>query len=187
MKQDTHTSSPRRLIALGAIVGTHGVRGQLRFHPYGPASSPLPVGRPVYLTGPPALGGDLDPSDAEPILLEAARPHGNVVLLSVTGIDSIEAAMPLVGHALAMPEHDLPAPAAGEFYVYRLAGLDVVTNVGERLGTIDRSFSTGASEVLVVHDGNREYLIPMIADVVQTIDLAGGRVIINPIPGLLDS
>jgi 16S rRNA processing protein RimM len=187
MKNDTHTSSPRRLIALGAIVGTHGIRGLLRFHPYCPASNPLPIGQPVYLSARPALGGDIDPSDARPILLEAARPHGNVVLLSVAGIDSIEAATPLVGHALAMPEDDLPTPAPGEFYVYRLAGLDVVTKAGERLGTIDRSFSTGASEVLVVHDGTREYLIPMIADVVQTIDLTGGRVIIDPIPGLLDA
>jgi len=187
MNQDTHTSSPGRLVALGAIVGTHGVRGLLRFHPYGPVSSLPPTGRPVYLTARPAPGGDLDPSNARPIVLEAARPHGNVALLSVAGIGSIEAATPLVGHTLALHERDLPVPAPGEFYVYQLEGLDVVTNAGEHLGTIDRTFSTGASEVLVVHDGAREYLIPMIADVVQTIDLPAGRVVIDPIPGLLDS
>jgi 16S rRNA processing protein RimM len=108
------------------------------------------------------------------------------MLLRVAGIDSIEAAEPLVGATLAMPEHDLPAPAAGEVYVYQLEGLDVVTNAGDRLGTIERSFSNGANEVLVVHDGPREILIPMIADIVQAIDLAGNRVIIEPIPGLLD-
>lgn len=187
MKQDTHTSSPGRLVALGEIVGTHGVRGLLRFHPYGPAASAPPTDRPVYLTARPTPGGDLDPSDARPIVLETARPHGSVMLLSIAAIDSIEAATPLVGHAIALPEHELPAPAPGEFYVYQLEGLDVVTNTGERLGIIDRSFSTGASEVLVVHDGTREYLIPMIADVVQAIDLPGGRVVIHPIPGLLDS
>jgi len=63
----------------------------------------------------------------------------------------------------------------------------VVTSSGEHLGTIERSFSTGANEVLVVQDGPREILIPMIADVVQTIDLPGHRVVIDPIPGLLDS
>jgi 16S rRNA processing protein RimM len=187
MNQDTQTSSPGRLVALGEIVGTHGVRGLLRLHPYGSASSLPPIGQPVYLTARPAPGGDLDPSDARTIVLEAARPHGNVVLLSVAGIDSIETATPLVGHALALPETDLPDPAPGEFYVYQLTGLDVVTSAGERLGIIDRSFSTGASEVLVVHDGTREYLIPMIADVIQTIDVPGGRVVIDPIPGLLDS
>lgn len=187
MNHDTHTSSPGRLVALGEIVGTHGVRGLLRLHPYGSVSNLPPTGQPVYLTARPAPGAPLDPSNARPIVLEAARPHGNVVLVSVKGIDSIETATPLVGHALALHEIDLPDPAPGEFYVYQLTGLDVITSAGERLGTIDRSFSTGASEVLVVHDGTREYLIPMIADVVQSIDVPGGRIIIDPIPGLLDS
>jgi 16S rRNA processing protein RimM len=187
MKQDTHTSLPGRLVALGEIVGTHGVRGLLRFHPYGPVSSLPPTDRPIFLTARPAPGADPDLSTARSIVLTAARPHGNVVLLSVEDVDSIDAAAPLVGSTLALDEHDLPAPDPGEFYVYQLEGLDVVTNAGERLGTIDRSFSTGASEVLVVQGEGREYLIPMIADVVQSIDVPGGRVVIDPIPGLLDS
>lgn len=187
MNHDTHTSSPGRLIALGEIVGTHGIRGLLRFRPYDPASSPPPTGRPLFLIPPPAAGSDLDTPATRTIILEDARPHGNVVLLHVPAIDSIEAAAPFVGLSLALPEHDLPTPAPGEVYVYQLEGLEVFTSSGQRLGTVERSFSTGASEVLVVHDGPRELLIPMIADVVQTIDLAGQRVVIDPIPGLLDS
>jgi 16S rRNA processing protein RimM len=183
MKQDTHTSSPTRLVALGEIVGTHGVRGLLRLHPYDRASSLPPAGRPVYLTP----RADADPSHARPIIVESARPHGNVVLLSIRDVTSIEAATALIGSALAVDERDLPAPEPGEVYVYQLAGLDVVTDDGARVGTIERSFSNGASEVLVVHDGAREYLIPMIADVVRSIDVAAGRVVIDPIPGLLDT
>jgi 16S rRNA processing protein RimM len=187
MKQDTHTSSPARLVALGEIVGTHGVRGLLRFRPYDRASSLPPIGRPVYVTTRPAADGTVDPTNARATVVETARPHGNVVLLAIEGITGIEAAEPFVGRALSVDEQDLPAPAPGEFYVYQLEGLDVVTDAGERLGTVERSFSNGANEVLVVHDGPREYLIPMIADVVRTIDVAGGRVVIDPIPGLLDT
>jgi 16S rRNA processing protein RimM len=183
MKQDTHTSSPGRLVALGEIVGTHGVRGLLRFHPYDPASDLPPDGQVVYLTTRPTL----DTSQSHSAVVESARPHGTVALLNLRGIGSIEDATPLVGKVLALRERDLPTPDPGEYYVYQLAGLAVVTDTGERLGTVERSFSTGANEVLVVHEGSREYLIPMIADVVRTIDLAGGRVIIDPIPGLLDS
>jgi 16S rRNA processing protein RimM len=187
MKHDSHTSSPGRLIALGEIVGTHGVRGLLRFHPYDPAASPPPTGRSVYLHSRLIQGAELDPGEARCIVLEDARPHGSVVLLQVEGIASIEAATALVGRVLAVREDELPAPAPGEVYVYQLAGLDVVTNAGERLGIVERSFSNGANEVLVVHDGPREILIPMIAEVVRAIDLAGHRVVIDPIPGLLDS
>ena len=184
MKHGIHTSSPGRLIALGEIVGTHGVRGLLRFHPYEPSASPPPTGRPLYVA---PDAHDLDPSRVRGILLDDARPHGNVVLLRIAGIDDIDAAQALVGLVLAIPEADLPSAAPGEVYVYQLEGLDVFTNAGERLGTIERSFSNGANEVLVVQDGPREILIPMVADVVRTIDLPGHRVVIEPIPGLLDS
>ena len=187
MKQDTHTSSPARLVALGEIVGTHGVRGLLRFRPYDPAASLPPTGRTVYVTARPAADGTVDTSSASTVVLDVARAHGNVVLIGIRETPSIEAAQPFVGRALAVAENDLPAPAPGEFYVYQLEGLDVMTDAGERLGTVERSFSNGANEVLVVQDGAREYLIPMIADVVRTIDVAGKRVVIDPIPGLLDS
>ena len=186
MKDESHTSSPGRLIALGEIVGTHGVRGLLRFHPYDSTTSPPPTGRSIYLTPRPLRGADHDPVSRRSITLDDVRPHGNVVLLRVQGVDTIDAATTLVGQVLAVREDELPAPAPGEVYVYQLEGLDVVTNAGERLGTIERSFSTGANEVLVVQDGLREILIPMIADVVRSIDLEGHRVVIEPIPGLLD-
>jgi 16S rRNA processing protein RimM len=187
MKQDTHTSPAERLIALGEIVGTHGVRGLVRFQSYGRAASALPTDRPVYLTARPAPGSQPDTRDARLITVETVHPHGSVCLLRVTGIDDIDAAAALVGRALALPEHDLPEPEPGAYYVYQLPGLAVVTEDGERIGTIDSSFSNGANEVLVVRDGDREYLIPLIADVVRGVDLDSRRVVIQPIAGLLDS
>ena len=187
MKHETHTSSPGRLIALGEIVGTHGIRGLLRFHPYDRVSDPPPTGQPVYLTSRASADVESACTDATAVVLDDAHPHGNVALLRIRGIRDIEAATPLVGKTLAVREDSLPAPAPGEVYVYQLAGLDVVTDAGERIGTVARSFSTGANEVLVVQDGTREILIPMIADVVRTIDLPGHRLVIDPIPGLLDA
>ncbi|MCC6847625.1 MAG: 16S rRNA processing protein RimM [Deltaproteobacteria bacterium] len=187
MKHDLHTSSPGRLIPLGEIVGTHGVGGLLRLHPYEPSASPPSTGRPLYVASPSMAATELSAACARAIVLEDARPHGNVVLMRVAGIRSIEDAKTLLGLVLAIPEADLPSAAPGEVYVYQLAGLEVFTNAGERLGTIERSFSNGANEVLVVQDGAREILIPMIADVVRTIDLPGRRVVIEPMPGLLDS
>lgn len=185
MKQDTHIASPGRLVALGEIVGTHGIRGLLRYHSYDRSSDLPPTGRSVYLTATRSAATP-ESSASKSIVLDDARPHGNVALLSVRGIDSIEAATPLVGHALALPEDELPAPEANEYYVYQLEGLAVVTEGGEPLGTVERSFSNGANEVLVVRDGTREHLIPLIADVVRTVDVPGRRIVIDPIPGLLD-
>jgi 16S rRNA processing protein RimM len=186
VEANTYTPSAERLIALGEIAGTHGVRGQLRFRPYSSDASSLPTDRPLYLTAPSSPGEHPDASTARAVHVDAAHPHGKVLLLKIAGIDDLDAARSLVGLALAIPEGELPEPALGEFYVFQLKGLNVVTDRGDRLGTVDGSFSTGANEVLVVRNGSREYLIPVIADVVRAIDVSQGRVVIDPIDGLLD-
>jgi len=61
-----------------------------------------------------------------------------------------------------------------------------VTSGGDRLGTVDHLIPTGSNEVLVVRDGAREHLIPVIADVVREVDLADRKIVIEPIEGLLD-
>ena len=187
MKHDTHTSPAERLIALGEIVGTHGVRGLVRFQSYGRVASALPTDRPVYLTARPAPGSQPEPRDAHAITVETVHPHGKVSLLRIAGVDDLDAATGLVGRAVALPEHELPDPDPGEYYVYQLAGLDVVTIDGAAIGTIESSFSNGANEVLVVRNGGREHLIPLIADVVRAVELDAHRVVIQPIAGLLDA
>jgi 16S rRNA processing protein RimM len=179
MNEGALHTSPGRLVPVGEIVGTHGVAGLLRLHPHSPGSAPLADGSTVLLT-------QRDGGDPRPIELVSARPHGRVVLLRVAGVDSIEAAEPLIGSVLAVPEADLPPAGNGEYYAYQLVGLAVVTSAGDPVGTVESSFATGANEVLVVRDGTREHLIPLIADVVRGVDLAGRRLVIEPVEGLLE-
>ncbi len=192
MNDEAVNASPSRLVKLGEIVGTHGVGGLLRLHPYSDCSAALAAVQHVFLTpkaphgcatGP---GNAPDARTARSVRLTSARPHGRVMLLRVAGIDSIEAAAPLLGTILAVDEEDLPPAAPGEIYAYRLSGLEVWTFDGKRLGRVQETFDTGSSEVLVVRDGGNEHLVPVIADVIRSIDVAGGRIVIDPLPGLLD-
>ena len=182
--------SEGRLVPLGEIVGTHGVGGLLRLHPYSPLPAALGAARTVFLSPrqhPRAGSPQGEPNVApRPQTLVSARPHGRVHLLRFEGIDRIEDAEALVGTVLSVPETDLPPPGPHEVYAYKLEGLEVVTEGGDRLGTVESLFPTGSNDVLVVRDGAREHLIPVIADVIRTIDLDGGRVVITPIAGLLE-
>lgn len=200
MSEEAETSSSERLVPLGEIVGTHGVGGFLRFRSYSASADALGAPRTVFLraktarpeigrnaaaTGPTAEAPAADRAPPTALLL-SARAHGRVVLLQIEGVTTIEAATPFVGTVLSIPERELPTPEPGEFYAYQLEGLEVVTRDGGHVGTVDHLFPTGSNEVLVVRDGAREYLIPVIEDVVRTIDLAGRKVVIDPIEGLLD-
>jgi len=167
-----------RLIELGSIVGTHGVGGLLRFHSRSDLAAAFAAVHTVYLS--------TDDRPPQARALASAHPHGHFVLLRLESVDSLTAAEPLVGATVSVAAGDLPAPAPGEFYAYQLEGLEVTTVAGERLGAVASVFPTGSNDVLVVRDGAREVLIPVIADVIRTVDLEHGRVVIEPIPGLLD-
>ncbi len=74
-----------------------------------------------------------------------------------------------------------------EYYDHQLEGLAAVTVDGERLGVVTEVLHLPAQDVLAVRrdGGGEELLVPFVAAIVPTVDLAGGRVEIDPPPGLL--
>jgi len=165
-------------VAVGEIVAAHALKGFVRVRAYQP---PAPSVRP---------GGTIlverDGKCCEVRVLSAAPHARGLLLVALDGVTDRDAAEALVGSRLLVPAADLPPPAEHEFYYHEVAGFRVETTAGEPLGTIAETFPTGANDVWVVRDGRREILVPVIADVVRTIDRDGGRIVIDPIPGLID-
>jgi 16S rRNA processing protein RimM len=118
--------------------------------------------------------------------VEKARPHRPFILLKLKGVDSTEVARALIGATLAVKEQDLPRLAEGEFYYYQVIGVEVITTDGNVLGTIKEVFFAGSHDVWVVCQRKREYLIPVIDEVVRSLDIPGKKAIIEPQEGLLD-
>jgi 16S rRNA processing protein RimM len=74
----------------------------------------------------------------------------------------------------------LPPPAPGEFYWVDLEGLEVVTTESVLLGRVSHLFSTGANDVMVVKDGERERLVPFVqGPYVQSVDFDAGRIVVD--------
>lgn len=102
------------------------------------------------------------------------------------GIADIDQAEALKGKTVFADLRDLPPPEAHEFYYHEAVGCEVFLTDRRRIGIIEEVFSAGANDVFVVRDGEKEILVPVIADVVKAIDIAGKRVTIEAVPGLLD-
>jgi 16S rRNA processing protein RimM len=81
-----------------------------------------------------------------------------------------------------LPLHHLPE---GQYYTFQLIGLDVVTTEGKRIGQITDIMSTPSNDVYIVEGKRGEILIPAIEDVVKSIDLKKGKIVIEAIEGLL--
>jgi 16S rRNA processing protein RimM len=67
-------------------------------------------------------------------------------------------------------------PAPGEYYWNDLIGLAVVNMQDQPLGRVKSLIETGANEVLVVVDGERERLLPFVEHVVKAVDVPGGTI-----------
>jgi 16S rRNA processing protein RimM len=168
----------RATIAVGVVAGAHALRGMLRVRPYHLPAPSLAPGRTVLL--------ERNGVVTETRIVSAA-PHGRaLVLLAVESVTDRTAAEAAAGARVLVLQADLPPAAEDEFYYHELEGFAVETTDGEALGTIEETFGTGTNDVWVVRGGRREHLIPVIADVVRAIDRETRRVVIEPLPGLLE-
>ena len=111
--------------------------------------------------------------DWREIAVAEARVHGRTVVARLEGCDDRDAATALRGQSVAVPRAALPGTKSGEYYWADLIGLAVVNASAQALGRITGVLQTGANDVLVVA-GQRERLIPFIAEVIREVDLAAG-------------
>ena len=118
--------------------------------------------------------------------LETAAHHGGKFILHFNGYDNIDQALSLVGSEVCLLRSRLPKPDEDEYYWCDLMGLEVVTISGESIGVIADIFETGSSDIYVVRGSGKEYLIPAIANVITSVDIASGKMVITPMEGLLD-
>lgn len=167
--------SPEARVLLGEIVGVHGVQGQVRIRAH--TGDPLDVAAYGPLTAEP--GG-------RALALEDVREvKGGVVVARVPGVADRDAAAALKGLRLYVLRSALPAPDAEEFYHADLEGLRAELAEGGVLGRVRRVVNFGAGDMLEIEREGGSVLVPFTRAVVPTVDLAGGRVVVDPPAGLL--
>lgn len=163
-------------LTVGVVTRPHGVRGEVRVRPDTDFPERLLALRKVTLAC-----GDRRAT----YVVERMRPQGAMFLMKLAGVDTIDAAEALRGCALQVARADAAPLPPGRHYVDDVIGLRVVTTDGATLGTIEEVLRTGSNDVYVVRGGEREVLVPAIADVVREIDPAAGIAVVWLMPGLL--
>ncbi len=166
------------LIVIGKVLGTHGIKGQLRVIPYSGEASSITSHRSLLFRSP---DGKYETHE-----IDGAVEHRKRVLVSLKGHGDINQVLPLVGNEICIPRGQLPRLPEGEYYWCDLIGLTVVSDQGEVLGELVDIMPTGSNDVYVVKSVSAEYLIPATEDVVREIDLGQGKMVVVPLDGLLD-
>ena len=153
-----------RRILLGRVLGAFGVRGELKLHSFTDPPAKVLKYQPWVLVH---RGVEREVANAR------GRDTAKGVLLTLPDVVDRDQAEALAGAEIWVPRSRLPAPKPGEYYWVDLEGLRVVNLEGVDLGNVSHLFSTGANDVLVARDSERERMIPFVRpQYVTDIDLA---------------
>jgi len=171
---------PEGVMAVGLIVGAHGLRGELKIESHTDFAERFATGNTIL------LGTDLIE-----IQIRNSRPHMEFFLLTFDGVTSRSAAEDLRGQWLFIPDEEATVLDDDTYWIHDIIGMHVHDSEGRLLGTVHNILETGANDVYLVTpvDGinqGREILLPAIAEVVENVDSQKRVITVNLIPGLLD-
>ena len=166
-------------VVIGRIGKAHGIRGEVTVE----VRTDDPDARfavDAVLT--------TDRPERPTLTIEKSRPHHGRMLVLFAGIPDRNTAELLRGTLLSVDADDDPElDDPDEYYDHQLVGLTAVTVDGVTLGVVSDVVHLPASVLLAVSgDGKREVLVPFVASIVPEVDLAGGRVMVDPPPGLIE-
>ena len=159
-------------ITIGRILAPLGVEGKLKVKIETDFPQRFTSGAKVYI-------------NQQPMTIDSAEWHSGKLVIKLSTIDSIEEAQKLRGKPVEIPRSQAQPLTEGQYYHFQLIGLEVWTTEGELLGNITEILTTESNDIYIVHNAKGETLIPAIEDVVKSIDLDKGHVVIELIEGLI--
>ncbi len=166
------------LITIGKAVKPFGVKGEIKIESLTDFPERFKGLRRVYLVSP--KGKEIACE------VKAVRYAGGVPYLLFSGYDSPEKAKALNGWFIKVPEQEAVPLPEGNYYWFELVGMEVVSESGEKLGTIVEVFETGSNDVYVMKRGRKEVYIPATKEIVKQVDRKAKRMVIHLMEGLLE-
>jgi 16S rRNA processing protein RimM len=156
-------------ICVARIGAAHGVRGAVKLWTF--TEDPLAVKR---------YGPLMTKDGARQFEVTHAREAKDHLVATLKGIASRDQAERLNGIELYVAREKLPATDADEYYHADLIGLAAVTTADEPLGRVIAIHNFGAGDIIeIAPPSGATMLLPFTNAVVPTVDLAGGRVVIE--------
>ena len=158
-------------IAVGQIVNAHGIRGEVKLLPQGVDADLIARCKTLYV-------------DGRPVSPIARRLHKGCLLLTLPGVEDMDAALALKNKTVSIRRTDVNLPAGMHFdqELIGLAARDAAT--GEALGTVEEVLDYPAHKVYAVRGGKDEYLIPAVPAFIKEINLTAGTMDIHVWEGM---
>ena len=166
------------MFVVGQIMGTHGIKGELKVKQLTDFEERFDVGNSVYIK---------NEQKVIQLKINGSRQTNKGWLLHFENYDSINDVQFLQGKELYITEEEQTELEEHAYYYHEIIGCKVETVEGEHIGHIDSILAPGANDVWVVKNQHKEeYLIPYIEDVVIEVNINKKLVKIKLLEGLLE-
>lgn len=160
-------------VAVGRITRAHGVHGEVAVLVLSEVPERFDDGATLWL------------EDGRKLTVASSRPHKDRLLIRFREVRDRAAAEALQKALLVVPESMSPPLPAGSWWDHQLEGCAVVTDAGRELGTVREVIHTPANDVWsAVDDAGTETLIPVLEDVLVSVDVEAKRILVREIEGL---
>jgi 16S rRNA processing protein RimM len=169
--------SERLTLVVGRVGRPHGLSGEV--------SVSVRTDSPEQRFAP---GAVFRLADGRRLTVRGTRWHRGTLLMRLDGVTDRDAAERLRGAVLTVTADELPPPDdPDEFHDHQLIGLHAVLADDRPVGIVREVVHGPAGELLVLTREDRpDALVPFVRDIVPTVDVAGGRLVLTPPEGLLD-
>lgn len=161
-------------ILIGRVAAPFGIKGEVKIVVLTDFPERFDSGRKAFLI--------LKDGSRKEMEIQQRKDQNGGVVVKFFGVETRNDAEAIRNADVVIDQNDLAELGEGEYYVFEIMGLEVVTSSGKVVGKVDEVLQGGANDVYVTDTG---VCIPVIESVIENIDIKNKKIVINPIPGLL--
>jgi 16S rRNA processing protein RimM len=167
---------PDNWIEAGAIVRPHGIKGEVVIDLARDLTEVVRETIELRATG--RAGKE------RTLTVERARDHKARKVVKFKEVGTVEEAESLRGWTVWLTREQIGPLPEDRWFVADIVGIDVYTEEGEHLGKLEEVLHMPANDVYVVRKDGKEVLLPVIDEVIRSVDIPGGRMVIHLMEGL---
>lgn len=159
-------------VKVGEIVNTHGIKGEVRISNMTDfPDQRFAVGNTLYL--------EEEEDCYLPLIVTSHRIHKKFDLLTFESYSNINEVLDWVGRNLFIEEDQQSSLEENSFYIHEIMGLDVVDENNNSIGQIQEVQTMASNDVWVVkREHKKDLLLPIIKNVIKSVDVEAGRVVV---------
>ncbi len=176
------TEAPQHLV-VGHLNKAHGTKGEVFIWPLTdhPESTFAP-GVVLYLGD---ENGDL-PTDPPTLRIDASRAYRRGFLVRFEGVQDRGGMDGVLGRYVMRSMDQLEELDEDETFYHDLLGMDVITVEGQPVGEVIEIYELKPVDLLEIRGPEKTFMIPYVAEMIRSVDVAENRIVLDPPPGLLE-